>query len=91
MNNLIKIKGLIEGLRRSCCLTLAFKHKKPLVWVYTTYSEDVKVDLPTGVTLSLPSLGYIASLESKFSVSKDCGFNLDDIIKKYKFRLNLSI
>lgn len=88
VDNLIRVKGLIEGLRRSCCLTLALKHKKPLVWVYTTYSEDVKVDLPTGVVSSLPSLNYIASLESKFFVSKDCSFNLDDTIKKYRFRYN---
>lgn len=87
-DNLIRVKCLIEGLRRSCCLTLALKHKKPLVWVYTTYSEDVKVDLPTGVVLSLPSLNYMASLESKFSVSKDCDFNLDDILKKCKFCFN---
>ena len=87
-DNLIRVKGLIEGLRRSCCLTLAFKHKKPLVWVYTTYSEDVEVDLPAGMVLSLPSLNYIVSLESKFSVSKDCSFNLDEIIKKCKFRFN---
>ena len=89
-DNLIRVKGLIEGLRRSCCLTLAFKHKKPLVWAYTTYSEDVRIDLPTGVVLSLPSLNYVASLESKFSVSKDCGFNLDGVIKKYKFRVNFT-
>jgi retron-type reverse transcriptase len=88
VDNLIRVKGLIEGLRRSCCLTLALKHKKPLAWVYTTYSEDVKIDLPTGVVSSLPSLNYIASLESKFSVSKDCSFNLDDTIKKYRFRYN---
>jgi Type II intron maturase len=87
-DNLIKVKCLIEGLRRSCCLTLAFKHKKPLVWVYTTYSEDVKVNLPAGMVLSLPSLNYIVSLESKFSVSKDCSFNLDDIITKCKIRFN---
>ena len=31
VDNLIRVKGLIEGLRKSCCLTLAFKHKKPLV------------------------------------------------------------
>ena len=91
VDNLIRVKGLIEGLRRSCCLTLALKHKKSLVWVYTTYSEDVKVDLPTGVVSSLPSLNYMASLEPKFFVSKDCRFNLDDIIKKYRFRYNLGI
>ena len=88
VDNLIRVKGLIEGLRRSCCLTLALKHKKPLVWVYTTYSADVKIGLPTGVVSSLPSLNYISNLESKFSVSKDCSFNLDNIIKKSRFRYN---
>lgn len=88
VNNLIRVKGLIEGLRRSCCLTLALKHKKPLVWVYTTYSENVKVVLPTGMVTSLPSLNYIASLKSKFFVSTDCSFNIDAIIKKCRFRYN---
>jgi retron-type reverse transcriptase len=88
-DNLVKVKGLIEGLRRSCCLTLAHKHKKPLVWVYRTYSEDVKVDLPTGGSSTLPCMSYIAGLEPKFFISEDCGFNLDAILKKYKFRDNL--
>lgn len=48
----------------------------------------MKVDLPTGVVSSLPSLNYMASLESKFFVSKDCSFNLDDIIEKCKSRYN---
>lgn len=88
-DNLTKLKGLIEGLRRSCCLTLACKHKKPLVWVYTVYSEDVKIKLPTGNTSALPSMESIANLPPKFSVSIDYGFNLDDIVKKFKFRDNL--
>lgn len=90
VDNLIRVKGLVEGLRRSCCLTLALKHKKPLVWVYTTYSENVKVVLPTGMVMSLPSLNYIASLKPKFFVSKDCSFNIDDIINKYRFRCNFN-
>lgn len=88
-DNLVKVKGLIECLRRSCCLTLAFKHKKPLVWVYTIYSEDIKIKLPTGNTSALPTMKFISDLAPKFSVSDDCGFNLDDIIKKFKFRDNL--
>lgn len=88
-DNLVKVKGLIEGLRRSCCRTLAFKHKKPLVWVYTVYSEDVKIKLPTGETSVLPSMKFIADLTPKFSTSNDCGFNLDEIVKKFKFRDNL--
>lgn len=88
-DNLVKVKGLIEGLRRSCCLTLAYKHKKPLVWVYTVYSEDMQIKLPTGNTSALPSMNFIANLKPKFSVSDDCGFNLDDIVKKFKFRDNL--
>ena len=88
-DNFVKIKGFIEGLRRSCCLTLAYKHKKPIVWVYNTYSEDVKVDLPTGTTSALPSIKYIMDLEAKFFVSDACGFDLNAIVKKYKFRDNL--
>jgi hypothetical protein len=88
VDNLIRVKGFIEGLRKSCCLTLALKHKKPLVWVYTTYSENVVVVLPTGMITSLPNLNYIANLKSKFFVSKDCSFNLDDIMKNYRFHAN---
>ena len=88
-DNLVKVKGLIEGIRRSCCLTLAYKHKKPLVWAYTIYSEDVKVNLPTGESFTLPSMDFIAGLEPKFSVSDDVGFNLEAIMKKYRFRDNL--
>jgi len=88
-DNLVKVKGIIEGLRRSCCLTLAHKHKKPLMWAYTTYSEDIKVDLPTGGSSALPSMSYIANLKPKFLISEDCGFDLDIILKKYKFRDNL--
>ena len=29
-DNLLEVKGLLEGLRRSCALTLAMKHKKPI-------------------------------------------------------------
>jgi hypothetical protein len=57
--------------------------------VYRTYSEDVKVDLPTGGSSTLPCMSYIAGLEPKFIISEDCGFNLDAILKKYKFRDNL--
>ena len=88
-NNFIRVKGLIEGLRRSCCLTLAYKHKKPIPWAYKTYGEDIKVDLPTGEIAALPSMLYITNLSSKFVISEDYGFNLDTIIKKYQFRDNL--
>jgi hypothetical protein len=59
------------------------------VWVYNTYSEDVKVELPTGNTSALPSMKFIANLAPKFSTSSDCGFNLDEIVRKFKFRDNL--
>lgn len=84
VDNLVKIKGLLEGLRKSCCLTLAYKHKKPLAWVYATYSIDVKLNLLIGGTISLPSREYITNLTSKIFVSEGCRFNLNAILKKYK-------
>lgn len=85
-DNLSKVKGLIEGLRRSCCLTLSRKHKKPLVWVYTVFGEDVKISLPSGKSSALPSIRQITDLDTQFSVTEDYGFNLDSILRKFKFR-----
>ena len=52
------------------------------------YSEDVQVKLPTSGVSALPTMKFIANLAPKFSISNDCGFNLDDILKKFKFRDN---
>lgn len=90
VDNFVKVKKLLEGLRRSCCLTLAFKYKKPLIWVYTLYSKNVKIKLPNGKVLALPRVEFITNFGSKFLMLNNCSFNLNDIVKKFKFCDNFS-
>nr|YP_010338938.1 putative reverse transcriptase protein [Erythrolobus coxiae]UNJ19010.1 putative reverse transcriptase protein [Erythrolobus coxiae] len=54
VDNFSKLKGLIEGLRRSCILTLAYKHKKSVHWAYQNYGSDVEIDY-LGQTFALPA------------------------------------
>jgi hypothetical protein len=42
-SNFGRVKSLAQLLRKSCILTLAHKHKKPVNWVYTVYGRDVVV------------------------------------------------
>jgi hypothetical protein len=46
----------------------------------------VKVSLPSGKSSALPSIRQIADLDTQFSVTEDYGFNLDSILRKFKFR-----
>jgi retron-type reverse transcriptase len=87
-DNFIKVKGLIEGLRRSCALTLSIKHKKPTVWVYNTYGEDITLQI-SGKTFSLPSPHYVANTHTKFLTDDNVGFDLDQLAKKHKYRSHL--
>jgi retron-type reverse transcriptase len=84
-DNFIRIKGLVEGLRRSCCLTLATKHKKNTFWAYETYSEEIKLT-KLGRTYSLPSRKNIAMLASKFTKSDSTPqvFDLKVIMNRFR-------
>ena len=50
--------------------------------VYTVYNEDVKIKLLIGDRVVLFDIKFIISFSSKFFTFNNCGFNLDDIIKK---------
>ena len=88
-DNLREVKGLLEGLRRSCGLTLAMKHKKPMGWVYNTYGEDIAASTPDGKTVALPPIEKVAAAATKWPDSVGAGFELDALLQKYASRLNM--
>lgn len=65
VNNLSNVKSLLERLRKSCILILAYKHKKGFFWSYNIYSEDVKV-IYNNETIALPSKKIIFSTNQRF-------------------------
>ena len=65
-DNLPKVKSLVEGPRRSCALTLARKHKKSSLWVYTTYGSGIELELPSGSKVALPTRAHIRNVAAKF-------------------------
>ena len=88
-DNLSRVKGLIEGLRRSCALTLAFKHKKSIFWSYNAYGEDISLKID-GRVYALPSPSLVSSMAKKFLVDNlDSGFDIEAIMKKFRFRDHL--
>lgn len=88
-DNYNNVKGLVEGLRRSCCLTLGLKHKKPAVWVYNVYGEDIKIELPNGKSACLPSRSKVANISPKFLISEQVGFDLEALTRRYYSRYHL--
>nr|YP_009720770.1 putative LAGLIDADG DNA endonuclease [Ostreobium quekettii]QGQ61982.1 putative LAGLIDADG DNA endonuclease [Ostreobium quekettii] len=88
-DNLGEVKGLLEGLRRSCGLTLAMKHKKSTYWVYNTYGEDIAVSAPDDKRVALPLIGKVAAAATKWPDSVKAGFDLDVLLQKYTSRLHL--
>lgn len=86
VDNFRELKGLIAGLRRSCLLTLANKHKKSIQWAYQIYGFDVSIEL-FGQKYALPTGRYVDSLKSKFILGGvDYVFNLDVLLNNFKCR-----
>lgn len=86
VDNFRELKGVILGLRQSCLLTLANKHKKSIQWAYQIYGLDVSIEL-FGQKYALPTERYIDSLKSKFILSEvDSVFNLDVFLHNFKIR-----
>ena len=85
-DNLGEVKGLLEGLRRSCGLTLAMKHKKSTDWVYNTYGEDIAVSTPDDRKVALPLIGKVAAAATKWPDDLGAGFDLDALLQKYTSR-----
>ena len=87
-DNLGEVKGLLEGLRRSCALTLAMKHKKSIDWVYNAYGEHIAVGTPDDKRVALPLIGKVAAVATKWPDSVQAGFDLDALLQKYTSRFN---
>jgi len=86
-DNFSSIKSVVEGLRRSCALSLAIKHKKNLKWSYHNYGLDIKVDVGDR-TFSLPTIKTLSDMDINFLIKEDTvGLDIDNILKKYKSRL----
>lgn len=88
VDNFSGVKGIVEGLRRSCALTLARKHKKNHFWVYQNYGSDIRVEV-LGRIYCLPTMSQVAKLSPKFLITEEVGFDLETIINKFRFRDNL--
>lgn len=88
-SNFLRIKGLVEGLRRSCHLTLAMKHKKLYAWSLRQYGPNVALEL-NGQTFSLPSAKTMADLKGEhFQITTGPlkRFNVATMEKKFRLRL----
>jgi len=75
-DNLVKVKSLVEGIRRSCALTLARKHNKPLLWAYTVYGVDISLELPSGDKVALPTRAFITNMVSKLTTDESATLDL---------------
>ena len=86
-DNFYSVKSLIEGLRKSCVLTLARKHKKRPKWVYGVYGYNISITLPQGG--ALPTMESVGKLEPKFGLGQEAGLDLDKILSKFQSRSTL--
>ena len=57
------------------------KHKKPIVWVYNTYGEDIAASTPDGKTVALPPIGKVAAAATKWPDSVGASFDLDALLR----------
>ena len=72
-DNFYRVKSLIEGLRKSCVLTLARKHKKRPKWVYGVYGDNISITLTQGGEISLPTMESVGKPKPKFGLGQDAG------------------
>lgn len=86
-DNFTSVKSVVEGLRRSCALSLAIKHKKNLKWSYDTYGLDISVTVGDR-TFSLPTIETLSKMDKEFLIGEiEVGLNIDNLLKKYNSRL----
>lgn len=87
-SNFYKIKSLVEGLRKSCLLTLAIKHKKLYSWAIVFYGPDVSLTIQ-GREFKLPTISYIANLSQKYLIKEaPNGLDFESLKKRFTKRLN---
>lgn len=89
-DNLSDVKGIVEGLRKSCVLTLARKHKKNTYWVYAQYGDDIRVTTISGKEVTLPTTEQIGKQTTGFQLGKPIGFDLDKLMFMYHRRDHLA-
>ena len=88
-DNFYSVKSLIEGLRKSCVLTLARKHKKRPKWVYGVYGDNISITLTQGGDISLPTMGSVGKGLMLFGQGQYVGLEPDKILSKFHSRSTL--
>ena len=69
-DNFNRVKNIVEGLRKSCALTLSIKHKKTIRWVYNTYGVDIELKLDN-IVFSLPTIKTLVNMNPKVLIKKN--------------------
>lgn len=91
VDNFSNIKGVVSQLRQGCVYTLAHKHNKKRSWVYLEYGQDCTIlDGDRKLLAELPSSNFISQKSKKYpklSFKNEIGLELDEILRKYSFRL----
>lgn len=91
VDNFSNVKAVISQLKHGCVYTIAYKHKKTRSWVYLNYSKECTVFDGEKIFLAeLPSDKDISQKSRKYSsilIKNSIGIELDEILRKYSFRL----
>lgn len=70
VTNLNRVSNLVNNLRQSCVLTLAWKHKKSKSWVYKVYGYNLKIKVARKKFIKLPLLKRSVNFITKAGVSR---------------------
>jgi hypothetical protein len=91
-DNFASVKNIIWTLRVSCLKTLAKKHKKNLKWALAIFTITVTTVLPSGISISLPSVHEVSQLSKKFSLkNKFQQPNPQELLNKYLLRRHFQL
>ena len=91
VDNFSSIKGIVFQLKQGCVYTIAHKHNKNKSWVYLEYGQNCTIlDGDQKLLAELPSENFISQKSTKYpksSSKNSIGLELDEILRKYSFRL----
>lgn len=90
VDNFSNIKGLVYQLKQGCIYTIAHKHNKNKSWVYLNYGQNCTILDKKKLLAELPNDNYISQKSTKYpesSFKNNIGLEIDEILKKYSFRL----
>lgn len=79
-SNFYRIWGFVEGLRKSCHLTLAMKHKKHYAWAVKNDGYDVNLQV-SNRKYDLPPINCTANVCTKF-IDNDKIFDINSLFTK---------